>query len=212
MKFTKEEAYKELVAKLTEGGENLNLSERSINEFLENLMPLVANEETELSEFVEKTFPLFKTSDTNVRNDVSVGITTYKKNNPKKETKKDPKEDAKNEEMAAILQRMEEMERKLQENDSKEKIKGYRSEFIAKAKEKGVKSDTWIEDYLAEITIGEDFDVDAKVESCLKFYNKTIADVQSDVSPKGSSGSGSDKTLEGFIKNAKALAFSQGLT
>ena len=46
MKFTKEDANKELVRLMTEKGEKLNLSERSINEHLDNLMPLLANDET----------------------------------------------------------------------------------------------------------------------------------------------------------------------
>ena len=44
MKFTKEDAYKELVKLMTAKGEALNLSSRSINEQLEKLMPLLAND------------------------------------------------------------------------------------------------------------------------------------------------------------------------
>ena len=47
MKFTKEEAIKELVAKMTTKGEKLNLSQRSINEQVEHLYTLIANEEME---------------------------------------------------------------------------------------------------------------------------------------------------------------------
>ena len=66
MKFTKDEAYKELVARMTAKGEKLNLSERSINEQLENLISLVATDETEMSDFVEKILPLIKTADNNI--------------------------------------------------------------------------------------------------------------------------------------------------
>ena len=82
MKFTKEDAYKDLVSKMTARGEKLDLSERSINEQLDTLMPMVANDETELSDFVEKTLPLFKTANANIRNDVSVGINKYKTEHP----------------------------------------------------------------------------------------------------------------------------------
>ena len=44
MKFTKDEAYKELVAKMTAKGEKLNLSERSVNEQLETLISFISNE------------------------------------------------------------------------------------------------------------------------------------------------------------------------
>ena len=52
MKFTKDEAYKDLVAKMTAKGEKLNLSDRSINEQLETLMTLIANDETELNDLL----------------------------------------------------------------------------------------------------------------------------------------------------------------
>ena len=94
MKFTKDQAYKELVAKMTTNGEKLNLSERSINEQLEALIPLVASEETEINDFIEKCLPIFKTSNANVRNDVSNGIKSYIDANPYKkvdDVKKEPK-------------------------------------------------------------------------------------------------------------------------
>ena len=77
MKFTKEDAYKELVRIMTEKGEKLNLSERSINEHLDNLMPLLANDETELNAFVQQILPLMKTADANIRHDVSVSPAYY---------------------------------------------------------------------------------------------------------------------------------------
>ena len=77
MKFTKDDARKELSTRMTTKGEKLNLSERSLNEQLDTLIPLLANDETELSEFVEKVLPIFKTADANVRNDVSAGIKDY---------------------------------------------------------------------------------------------------------------------------------------
>ena len=74
MKFTKDDARKELSTQMTAKGEKLNLSERSLNEQLDALIPLVANEEMELADFVTKVLPIFKTADANVRNDVSAGI------------------------------------------------------------------------------------------------------------------------------------------
>ena len=78
MKFTKEDARKELMSKIPNKGQTLQLSERSINEMLETLMPLVANDETELSDFVDRVLPTFKTADGNVRHEVSAGINKYK--------------------------------------------------------------------------------------------------------------------------------------
>ena len=70
MKFTKEDAVKELKAKIPNNGQTINLSDRSINEMLDSLMPLLANDETELDAFVTSVLPTFKTADGNVRNDV----------------------------------------------------------------------------------------------------------------------------------------------
>ena len=89
MKFTKEDANKELVARMTAKGEKLNLSQRSMNEQVEHMYTLIANEEMELVDFVDKVLPFVKTSDANVRNDVSQGIKDYKSHNPIVEPKKD---------------------------------------------------------------------------------------------------------------------------
>ena len=43
--------------------------------------------------------------------------------------------------------------------ETKKKVQSLREDFIAKAKEKGVKNESWLKDYAEEITIGEDFDV-----------------------------------------------------
>ena len=81
-KFTKEQALEELKKQIPTNGNKLNLSDRSINEQLETLMPLLAGEDTELTDFIGKVLPVFRTADANVRNDVSVGIKDYKEKNP----------------------------------------------------------------------------------------------------------------------------------
>ena len=145
MKFTKEDAYKELVRIMTEKGEKLNLSERSINEHLDNLMPLLANDETELNAFVQQILPLMKTADANIRHDVSVGIADFKKGyKPTTEpittiTKNNGGEcgegDSSNED---LLNRLAALEEKLKKSEEESKIKSIKTNFIAKAKEKGV--------------------------------------------------------------------------
>ena len=52
MKFTKDDVRKELSTQIVAKGETLSLSERSINEQLDTLMSLLANDETELEDFV----------------------------------------------------------------------------------------------------------------------------------------------------------------
>ena len=206
MKFTKEDAYKELVRIMTEKGEKLNLSERSINEHLDNLMPLLANDETELNAFVQQILPLMKTADANIRHDVSVGIADFKKGyKPTTEpittpTKNNDGEggsgDSSNDD---LLNRLAALEEKLKKSEEESKIKSIKMNFIAKAKEKGVSDEEWLKDYVDEINISSDIDVDAKVDSCLKFFNKSKAQLGGNVTPKNACGNVDDKYMASVI-------------
>lgn len=210
MKFTKEEAHKDLVAKLTAKGEKLNLSERSINEQLDALMPLIANEETELADFIDKVTPLFKTADANVRNDVSVGIADFKKSYKPEEEKEEVKTEEKKAEeddaYAKLLKRLDDLENESKANKAKETVNGLKQSFVAKVKEKGVKDEEWLNFYLETAVIDENFDVDAKAEACLKFYNKSKAGIKTDVTPEKGGGKSDDKYLNDVIAAASASA------
>ena len=139
MKFTKEDALKELKSKIPTNGEKLNLSERSIKEQIETLLPLMVTEETELDDFVTKVLPIFRTADANVRNDVSVGIKQFKDNNPKPDDKETPTptQDGNSDELAKLLQRITELEKKNEETEKSKKISERRSDIISKMQEKG---------------------------------------------------------------------------
>lgn len=214
MKFTKEDACKELTAKIPQKGQTLNLSERSINEMLDTLMPLIANDETELSDFVANVLPAFRTADGNVRNDVSVGIKNYKDNNPvtppkKDDTQKPDEDDA----MAKALARIEELEKKNAENERKAQLSSRRNEIISKMKEKGVKDREWIDDFLNEVSIdGAEFDMEAKVDSYVRMYNKFHVVADPDATPRNAGGGkGEDKALTEVIKGASDFVKSQRL-
>ena len=179
------------------------MSERSINEHLDNLMPLLANDETELNAFVQQILPLMKTADANVRHDVSVGIADFKKGyKPTTEpiAKNNDGEggsgDSSNDD---LLNRIAALEEKLKKSEEESKIKSIKMNFIAKAKEKGVSDEEWLKDYVDEINIGTDIDVDAKVESCLKFFNKSKAQLGGDVTPKNAGGNVDDKYMASVI-------------
>ena len=210
MKFTKEEAHKDLVARLTAKGEKLNLSERTINEQLDALMPLIANEETELADFLDKVAPLFKTADANVRNDVSVGIADFKKSYKTEEKKEEVKDDKKDPQAddayAKLLKRLDDLENEAKANKAKETVNSLKQSFVAKVKEKGVKDDEWLNFYLETAVIDENFDVDAKAEACLKFYNKSKAGIKPDVTPERGGGKSDDKYLNDVIAAASASA------
>ena len=205
MKFTKEDAYKELVKQMTAKGEALNLSSRSINEQLEKLMPLLANDETELSDFVNTTLPIFKTADANVRNDVSEGIKKYKEENPIQTQTPKTNPNAGNTELDEMRKRLEKMESEYKSRQEAERIAKTRNEIVEKLKAKGVKDTTWLTPFLSDITITEDFDVDAKVETYLKSYNTFKAQIDTDVTPKGAGGSNlkDDDTIKRAAEIAK---------
>ena len=213
MKFTKEDAYKELVARMTAKGEKLNLSQRSINEQIEALLPLVANDEMEVAEFVEKVLPLVRTADANVRNDVSQGIKDYKDNNPTNPTtttttttKPTNSDDA----QAELLKRIDALEQRNKAQELEIKVKGIKSQLMSKMKELGIKNDKWMESLVANLNITEDFDVDAKAQGYLELYNSMQSDIDVNVTPEGADGRKPDY-IGNSIKEAAALAKSQTL-
>ena len=210
MKFTKDEARKELMGKIPEKGQTLNLSERSINEQLDTLMPLIANDEAELNDFISKVLPIFKTADGNVKNDVSVGINKYKTENPIQQTKKQEpqKQEPTNkadDANAELIKRLTELENKLAQQEKEKRTSDIRAEIISKLKEKGVEDTEWSNSLVSEIHIAENFNVDEKVESYLKLYNKSKSAVNANASPEGASAGGkqSDKLTEAIAEAAK---------
>lgn len=216
MKFTKDDAYKELVAKMTAKGEKLNLSERSINEQLESLIPLIASEDTEIAYFIEKALPFFKTADANVRNDISVGINKYKSENPIKQVQQTqetpPTNENKSDANDELLKRLADLESKLEQQEKDKRTANIRSEIISKLKEKGVEDTEWSNSLISEIYITDDFNVDEKVESYLKLYNKSKSNVNPNASPEGASAGGKQNDrLTQAIAAAAQLAKSQRL-
>ena len=209
MKFTKEDANKELVARMTAKGEKLNLSQRSMNEQVEHLYTLIANEEMELVDFVDKVLPFVKTSDANVRNDVSQGIKDYKSQNPIVEPKKDPIVEP-NDPNKALLERLEALEKKNRENELKLHNQNIKSNLSTKMKELGIKNTKWIDMMLENVSITEDFDVDTNATKYLELYNTMQADVDPSVTPNSTQGGKQDYTTNA-IKAAAAMAKANNL-
>ena len=209
MKFTKEDANKELVAKMTAKGEKLNLSQRSMNEQVEHLYTLIANEEMELVDFVDKVLPFVKTSDANVRNDVSQGIKDYKSQNPIVEPKNEPIVEPNNPNKE-LLERLEALEKKNRENELKLHNQNIKSNLSSKMKELGIKNAKWIDMMLDNVAITEDFDVDTNAKKYLELYNTMQADVDPSVTPNATNGGKPDYTTNA-IKAAAAMAKANNL-
>lgn len=203
MKFTKDDARKELSTRMTTKGEKLNLSERSLNEQLDTLIPLLANDETELSEFVENVLPIFKTADANVRNDVSAGIKDYEaKKNEENGGSNGKSTEAEN----ALEKRLAELEAKLANADREARVAAKRAQIVAKLKEKGVKDEEWANTLLGEVAISDDSDVDVKVDSYVALYNKMKSAFDPNATSGGANGGGdTKKDISDIIKEASSF-------
>lgn len=210
MKFTKENVRQELVAQLTAKGEKLNLSERSINEQVETLIPLIANEESELADFVEKVLPFFKTANANVRNDVAVAIKAYKESEIN-EGNKEKKQEVATHEESELEKRLRLLEQELADSKRAKFNAEIKSSIKTKLKDKGVKDEEWISALLDEVQITDDFDADKKVDSYLNLYNKMASKVDTDVTPEGASTKTKNERLNDAIKQAAMFAKSQNL-
>lgn len=177
MKFTKEEAFESLKGILTNNGKKtLHMSEKSINRQLESLMPLIANEEMELKDFVDKVKDTFSVMNSNAEKDNSDFVKQWEKDhpqvNPEPPKADEPKED---DAMAKMLKRLEELENREAERDKEAKMSQKKKDLLKAMKEKGIKDERWSKDLVAEISLTEDFDVEAKADTYLKLYNKSQA-------------------------------------
>lgn len=210
MKFTKEDAIKELKSQLSSKVEKIDKWERTITENVETLIALVGEDSTiELSDFVAKAIPLFNTTQGMLRKenaDVAKGleqqINELKAQLEKKEpTKQNPKEP--NDDVKALLQRLETLENESKAAKLKVKLQDVRKSLIGKLKEKGVKDNEWANLMLDNITLTEDLDIDTKADDLLKLYNKSHSAMNKVVTPNGT-GSVDDNNKSEF-DDVKAL-------
>lgn len=210
MKFTKEEAFEKLKGILTNNGKKaLRMSERSINKQLESLMPLIANEDTELADFIEKVKDTFSVMNSNVEKDNSDFVKEWEKNHPAADPQPadpqpaDPKPD---DATALLLKRIEELEKREKERTRENAISQKKADLLKAMKEKGIKDDQWSKDFVSEIAITEDMDVDAKADAFLKIYNKSQAGQTGNGStPFGSSSNGGDPNKKDPLEAVRKL-------
>lgn len=202
MKFTKEEAFESLKGILTNNGKKtLRMSEKSINRQLESLIPLIANEEMELKDFVDKVKDTFSVMNSNAEKDNSDFVKQWEKDhpqvNPEPPKADEPKPD---DAMAKMLKRLEELESREAARDKEAKMSQKKKDLLKAMKDKGIKDEQWSKDLVAEISLTEDFDVEAKADSYLKLYNKSQAASAGDngATPAGTSNSGGNREAHRF--------------
>lgn len=199
MKFTKEQAFEHIKSLLTNNGKtHLSMSERSINEQLDTLMPLIANDETELTDFVDKVKASFVTMNNNAKNDVTTFVNDWKKNHPDvtpPQPEPKPKE-GESETEKKLRERLEALERESENNKRNATISEKKSSLLAKLKEKGIKNKEWCEGMVSEIAIDENLDVEAKANSILALYNKLTASSGGHATPRNADGGGGNNPHE----------------
>lgn len=208
MKFTQEQAFESLKRDLTNNGKkSLRMSERTLKQIVEALLPKFADDETGLPDFIESALAILNPVNDNIGKDKSDFIKEWKTEHPEPAppVKSDEKPTQQNDELAALRAEIEALKQARKEEETNRKLTAKKSSLSAKLKEKGVSDVEWLDNLLAEVNITEELDVDAKAESLLKLYNKSRASVSPISTPGSVSGSGQGEIPEA-LKRAKELA------
>ena len=201
MKFTKEEAGKEIAAKLSKSVENIGAWDRTIRENVETLWGILGEEnEIELADFVAKSLPLFNTTagfmrktNADLAKSYEEKIELLKKNQPQPSPTPNPKKE--------LIERLAALEKANEEQKTKLAIEAKRQELTDKLKEKGVKDAKWINDLFGLVSVQSNTDVDAEVDKYVNLYNSSRSRYNSNVTPS-SSKNDPDDYVNSTIKNA----------
>lgn len=206
MKFTKDDAYKELVARMTARGEKLALSERTINGQLDTLIKFIANDETELDDFIGKVLPSFQNLEGQYRKDNSDFIKQWEKDHPAQDSK--PTDPPADDYTKKLEERLLALEKKNEEVEKNKRLSAKKAELKDLMKKKGIKDDNWSDTLLSEVAITEDMDIEAKADSYLKMYNQQKAVFEGGATPGMSYGGGKDND---FLKGVKEYRKQMGI-
>ena len=208
MKFTKEEAGKEIAAKLSKSVENIDAWDRTIRENVETLWGILGEEnEIELGDFVTKSLPLFNTTagfmrktNADLAKSYEDKIELLKKQQTPPSHQKPPTPDPNKE----LIERLAALEKANEEQKTKLAIDAKRKELTDKLKEKGVKDAKWINDLFGLVSVQADTDVDAEVDKYVNLYNSSRSRYNSNVTPSTSKDN-PDDYVNNTIKAAAAM-------
>ena len=206
MKFTKEEAGKEIAAKLSKSVENIDAWDRTIRENVETLWGILGEEnEIELNDFVSKSLPLFNTTagfmrktNADLAKSYEEKIEQLKKNQPVPPTPPTPDPNKE------LIERLAALEKSNEEQKTKLAIETKRKELTDKLKDKGVKDAKWINDLFSLVSVQADTDVDAEVDKYVNLYNSSRSRYNSNVTPSVSQNN-PDDYVNNTIKAAAAM-------
>lgn len=206
MKFTKEEAGKEIASKLSKSVENIDAWDRTIRENVETLWGILGEEnEIELNDFVSKSLPLFNTTagfmrktNADLAKSYEEKIEQLKKNQPVPPTPQTPDPNKE------LIERLAALEKANEEQKTKLAIETKRKELTDKLKDKGVKDAKWINDLFSLVSVQADTDVDAEVDKYVNLYNSSRSRYNSNVTPSTSKDN-PDDYVNNTIKAAAAM-------
>ena len=202
MKFTKEEAGKELAAKLSKSVENIDAWDRTIRENVETLWGILGEEnEIELADFVTKSLPLFNTTAGFMRKTNADLAKSYEEKIELLKQQQTPSPSPTPDPNKELIERLAALEKANEEQKTKLAIDAKRQELTDKLKEKGVKDAKWINDLFGLVSVQADTDVDAEVDKYVNLYNSSRSRYNSNVTPS-SSKNDPDDYVNSTIKNA----------
>lgn len=201
MKFTEEDAYKELVAQMTSKGETLQISERTIKAMLKRYYGKFANDETELSDFVKENIDDFKAVDGQTRKDNADFVKSYQKANPQQTAKPVDKQEPQSE-LEKLTAQMAEIKQKLDMAEGERIVSLKKQGLLSKMKELGIKDDEWANAILSKVSVTAETDIDAEANDYLNIYNKVVASVKPTVTPSVSK---TTDTTDADFKRIKEL-------
>lgn len=204
MKFTKNDIFEKLKGELTKNGKTPRVSDRSIDSTLEILMPILVNDETELEDFYKIALPIMVLQDGNIEKDNADFI---KKLKPVEEARKPDEKTPPvvgDETIAELKSKLEKFESMYETEKRNRTIGALKRSLKTKLKEKGVSDEEWLDTLIPELNITEDFDVESKIDSYVKIFNKSKANTPIDVTPLNPSGGTSERKVNwDDVKNVK---------
>ena len=184
MKFTKEQAVEQLKGLLTEGGKTLHLSDRTINENIDDLIPLLVNDETELSDFISKALPFVKRTNANFEKEKADFIKSYKPTQSQTTQQQQSTTPPTNDDALSQLQaQIQQLQDKIEREEKEKALSQVRKNFKSELKSAGIKDDKWIDTYISKIQISEDFDIKEEAKSTLELYNLSRVDIPDGITP-----------------------------
>ena len=179
MKFTEEQAYDEIIAKLKKEEANPLFNERGIKAMIKRDFMMLKDSEMELDAYASDASILAKDIDGNIRKVVSTSIESSNKTAVEKaleDYKKqvNPQDDKKdiNDGLSAFEQRLKVLEdenARLKEESGKTET---RTSIVAAFKEKGISDEDWINEMLEFANYDNGTDIASYVDKGVKLFNR----------------------------------------